>query len=86
MHDLDRDSASPLVDRVAEWLMSEALGDGEIREIFRGCCRRLVAAGIPVSRAFISFRTLHPLFASVSLVWERGEAEVRVQETLHELA
>ncbi len=86
MNDLERDSTMPLVDRVAEWLMSEALGDGEIREIFRGCCRRLVAAGIPVSRAFMSFRTLHPLFASVSLVWERGEAEVRVEETLHERA
>ncbi len=66
--------------------MSKALGDSEIREIFAGCCLRLVAAGIPVSRAFLSYRTLHPLYASVFLIWERGEADVRVSEMLHERA
>lgn len=66
--------------------MSQALGESEIREIFAGCCRRLVAAGIPVSRAFLSYRTLHPLFASVFLIWERGKDDVRVRELLHERA
>lgn len=74
------------MDSVAEWLMSQALGDCEIREIFAGCCQRLVAAGIPVSRAFLSYRTLHPLYASVFLIWERGAADVRVREMLHERA
>lgn len=77
---------SPLVDAAAEWLMSKALGDGEIREIFAGCCRRLVAAGIPISRAFLYYRTLHPLHASVFLIWERGESHVRVEELVHERA
>ena len=59
---------SPLVDSVAEWLMEQALGDGEIKTIFAGCCRRLVAAGLPVSRVFLTYRTLHPLYASVFLI------------------
>ncbi|MFT5509594.1 MAG: adenylate cyclase [Hyphomicrobiaceae bacterium] len=75
---------SPLVDSAAEWLMSKALGDGEIREIFAGCCRRMVAAGIPIARSFLYYRTLHPLHASVFLIWERGESDVQVHELLHE--
>ncbi|MGI9480713.1 MAG: adenylate/guanylate cyclase domain-containing protein [Hyphomicrobiaceae bacterium] len=66
--------------------MSKALGDNEIREIFAGCCLRLTAAGIPVSRAFLYYRTLHPLYASVFLLWDRGEADVRVREMSHERA
>lgn len=66
--------------------MSKALGDTEIREIFGGCCLRLTAAGIPVSRAFLYYRTLHPLYASVFLLWDRDEAEVRVREMSHERA
>lgn len=81
----DKD-VSPLVDSAAEWLMSKALGDGEIREIFAGCCVRLVAAGVPISRAFLYYRTLHPLLASVALVWQRGSNNVQVQEMLHESA
>ena len=77
---------SPLVDAVAEWLMEQALGDGEIRSIFAGCCRRLVAAGLPLSRAFLTYRTLHPLYASVFLIWQRGADEVRVREMFHEQA
>ena len=77
---------SPLVDSVAEWLMEQALGDGEIKTIFAGCCRRLVAAGLPVSRVFLTYRTLHPLYASVFLIWQRGADEVRVREMLHEQA
>ena len=77
---------SPLVDSAAEWLMSKALGDGEIREIFAGCCVRIAASGIPISRGFLYYRTLHPLFASVVLVWRRESDDVQVQEMLHESA
>lgn len=84
--EIESHTYSPLVDTVAEWLMSKALGDNEIREIFAGCCLRLTAAGIPISGAFLYYRTLHPLFASVFLVWDRGEQDVRVREMSHERA
>lgn len=75
-------SVDPLVDDLAEWLMSQALGDVDVNSIFAGTCERLLAAAIPVKRAMVSFRTLHPLFGSVSMVWRRGERISR-SEHLH---
>lgn len=74
-----------LVDRVADWLMSQALGEGDVHAIVGGCCDRLLAAGIPLSRGFVSFRILHPKFASVSLIWRRDKRSGTVEriETLH---
>jgi len=78
-------ASAVLVDSVADWLMSQALGEGEVHDIVGGCCDRLQAAGIPLARAFVSFRTLHPKFAAVSLIWRRDERTGTVEriETLH---
>ena len=62
-----------LIDRTADWLMSSALGEVGVDAIFEGCCQRLHAAGVPLARALTAFRTLHPLFASVLLVWKRNQ-------------
>ena len=62
-----------LIDEVAEWLMSQALGDTEISDLFGGCCARLHAAGIPLTRGYVAFRTLHPLFGGVGLIWRRED-------------
>lgn len=74
-----------LVTAVTDWLMQQALGDAEIEDIFDGCCQRLDAAGLPVARAMIFFRTLHPLYASTIMFWHRGE-NVRSTRTRHEEA
>ena len=58
--------SSVLIDGVADWLMSQALGEADVHEIVGGCCDRLLAAGVPLWRGFVSFRILHPKFASVS--------------------
>jgi adenylate cyclase len=73
------------IDGVADWLMSQALGEGDVHDIFGGCCDRLLAAGIPLWRAFVSFRVLHPKFATVSIIWRREERSGSVEriETLH---
>lgn len=75
-------SGSILIDNVSEWLMSQALDTGSVENIFQGCCDRLVAAGMPLSRGFLNFRTLHPLYAALSVVWRRGE-DVVVREGRH---
>ena len=80
--DINVDGGEVLVDGVASWLMSQALGEASVLDIFEGCCVRMLGAGIPLARGFISFRTLHPLFASVSLIWRRGEG-VNTIEHLH---
>ncbi len=40
--------------------------------IFDGFCRRLVEAGLPIARGFLSLGGLHPLHRAHSLTWEGG--------------
>jgi len=59
------------IDVVADWLMDEALADTAMTDLVKGCCQRLHAAGVPLLRALVSYRTLHPLFGAVWLTWHR---------------
>jgi hypothetical protein len=63
-----------LIDRTADWLMEQALGQTALEDLFRGCCERLLGAGIPLSRAHITFRVLHPLYEAMGMTWLRGSA------------
>lgn len=63
---------SGLIDTVADWLMTQALGETEIEDLLEGCCERLRSVGVPVWRAQLSFRILHPLYGGFSLTWWRG--------------
>lgn len=86
MNQLDPQNApaidSVLIDELANWLMSKALGETSIEALFRGCCERLNAADVPVARGALGFRTLHPLFRAITLVWRSGQ-EVEVMEHPH---
>ena len=62
-----------LVERVAGWLMGQALNDADLESIVRGCCERLHAAGVPISRAQMSFSMLHPLYRAAGFAWRRGQ-------------
>ena len=64
---------STLIDEVADWLMERALTESTVEEIVEGCFLRLHAAGIPLMRAHVAFRTLHPLHDAVGLSWTPGE-------------
>jgi adenylate cyclase len=61
-----------LIDRAADWLMEQALGQTALDDLFGGCCERLLGAGIPLSRAHITFRVLHPLYEAMGMRWLRG--------------
>jgi adenylate cyclase len=63
-----------LIDRAADWLMEQALGQTALEDLFQGCCERLLGAGIPLSRAHITFRVLHPLYEGPAMTWLRGSA------------
>ncbi len=56
---------------VADWLMSQALIGTDMERLIEGCCQRLRSAGIPLLRASLGFRTLHPLFAAITISWHR---------------
>lgn len=71
-----------LVDALANWLMDRALGESTPQELLAGCCERLVAAGVPIARGYLAFRTLHPQFRAVTLTWRPGKA-LEVQQLAH---
>ena len=52
--------------------MEQALGQTALADLFGGCCARLLGAGIPLSRAYIAFRVLHPLYEAMGMTWLRG--------------
>lgn len=71
-----------LVGTVTEWLVDQSLGSPDINAMFGGMCERINAAGIPVSRAMITYQTLHPVIEVEMAVWRRGEA-VEMEQYAH---
>lgn len=74
-------AGSGLFEEIADWLMAQALGDGDVPSLFDGCCLRLRAAGFPLWRALLTYPTLHPMYASIWLTWHRDKG-VGVTEQL----
>lgn len=62
-----------LFGEIADWMMSQALGETDVPSLFEGCCLRLRAAGFPLWRALLTYPTLHPLYASIWLTWHRDK-------------
>jgi adenylate cyclase len=53
------------------WAVSEGLRGTEAAALFDGLCQRLVAAGIPLWRAFAGMPTLHPQWGGYGYTWWR---------------
>ncbi|MGI9481118.1 MAG: adenylate/guanylate cyclase domain-containing protein [Hyphomicrobiales bacterium] len=64
-----------MIGDVVEWLIGQALAETSLEEMFEGTCERLQEAGIPVARAHITFRVLHPLYEATGLTWRPGGVE-----------
>src|SRR5262249_48902413 len=58
------------------WAVHEGLRRTSTATLFEDFCRRLVAAGVPVWRAFAGMRTLHPQWAGYTYTWWRDRNEV----------
>jgi adenylate cyclase len=69
MQPTERD-ASPRA--LQDWLIEAGLGNLELRPLLDGLCARLIAAGVPIARAYLSTATLHPLLWATGITWERG--------------
>ena len=54
------------------WLLDEARYYPRTREVIEQLCQRLIAAGIPLMRALVNVRTIHPQIYATSYRWERG--------------
>ncbi len=69
-----------MIDGIADWLMECALDEQTtMTALFEGTCIRLLAGGLPIARAHIAFRTLHPLFAAVSHSWYKDRETERLE-------
>src|SRR5262245_50516065 len=54
------------------WLIESGTNDVAAEPLFDGFCGRLVAAGVPIARGFLSIAGLHPLRRAYSLTWNEG--------------
>src|SRR6516164_6564099 len=54
------------------WLIEAGTNDVAAALLFDGFCGRLVAAGVPIARGFLSISGLHPLRRAYSLTWHDG--------------
>jgi adenylate cyclase len=74
--DAEGETAAPLVAAapgLADWLVREARFLSDNAVILDRLCERLVAAGVPLDRASLHLRALHPRYRGVSRVWQPGE-------------
>jgi len=67
-------ASTALGQTIIEWLAHEALLESEPAALYGELCRRLRAVGIPLLRAQVAFRILHPLYAASTVNWtaEKG--------------
>ena len=56
---------------ISAWLVNEGLRGATATALLQGFCERLVAAGIPLQRAHMSLRALHPVLGAVGFDWHR---------------
>ena len=53
------------------WAVGEGLRRAPAATLFEDFCRRLAAAGVPLWRAFVGMRTLHPQWSGYTYTWWR---------------
>jgi len=68
---------------ILDWLIGEARGLPAGAALLQGLCTRLVDAGVPLRRASINLRLLHPQLMAMGLYWWRGRDEIEVTRAEH---
>src|SRR5579863_1220379 len=54
------------------WAVREGLRRAPAATLFEDFCQRIAAAGVPLLRAFVGMRTLHPQWGGYTYTWWRG--------------
>jgi len=70
---------------ISDWLIERGLHPAGFETLIHGFCDRLAEAGVPLSRVYVSIRTLHPTIAAFDILWRPGD---KIQTSLfnHEMA
>ena len=63
----------PEIVAIADWLIDGARSAVAPQQVLAVLCERLVAAGVPLWRAAVFLRTLHPEIAGRRFIWRQGE-------------
>src|SRR5277367_6408697 len=70
---------------VVHWMLHHGRHMTRMREFGDEMCRRIVAAGIPISRGFCAVGTLHPQIEAAAYTWRRGDADAMRRQAAHGL-
>lgn len=73
------------VEPTIQWLLNNGQFAADIDHLVAQLGERLLASGAPVWRLRLSMRTLHPLIAATSSVWERDQEAVKQIASTHGL-
>ena len=60
---------------LSAWVTEAGLIGRTESELMAGFCRRVVDAGIPLSRALVILDTLHPIYEGRAFLWRADRAE-----------
>jgi adenylate cyclase len=66
---MDEQATTVLGSAIVEWLAGEALRDTEPAILYGELCQRLRGVGMPILRAHVAFRVLHPLYDASTMDW-----------------
>lgn len=69
----DEGSPAAAASRLKTWLLSEGRFLTDNGELFAAFCERVAAAGVPLDRATLHSRALHPRYRGVSRIWKPGQ-------------
>jgi adenylate cyclase len=75
--------AESSIDDISDWLLSDAVKLDDLLALFESLAWRLVAAGLPLTRASLHVGTLHPQLVGFAWNWSRADGlcdEVKVAE------
>lgn len=61
-----------------DWLVRETSTLPFVDDLYAGFCERLVAEGVPIDRATMHLRTLHPQFWGARVLWRPGMKEAEI--------
>jgi len=73
---MSNETSITLIDKVSDWVVSQALTDIDLELLVDGTCERLAAAGIPIMRVNFTFSVLHPLYGAKGFHWRRGRGTI----------
>jgi adenylate cyclase len=76
---------TPEVAAITGWIASRGLLRVSFATLLEGFCERMLGVGVPLSRGYVSARTLHPRVRGTGCSWEIGkgaQSEVYIHEDL----